>query len=109
MSEPIDARASAGVYPPGQAPRVSEDRLKSIIREVSFVLMPDGRTTVCHLSLENGFSVRGESSCVFIENFDADVGRDIAYKQAFAKLWQLEGYLLAQRHYEERQRFAGEG
>ena len=45
----------------------------------------------------NGFGVRGESACVDPRNFDEAIGRSIAYENAFDKLWQLEGYLLAER------------
>ena len=37
---------------------------------------------------------RGESSCVDPANFNEGVGQEIAYTNAFDKIWQLEGYLL---------------
>lgn len=107
MIEPNDARVSAGSFAPGAAPRVTEEDVKAAIKEEVFVVMPDGRTTICQLTLVNGFTVRGESSCVYIENFDAEVGKDIARKQATNKVWQLEAYLLAQRRHEESLRYAG--
>jgi hypothetical protein len=41
--------------------------------------------------------VRGEYSCVDPRNFNAAIGKDQAHKDAFNKLWPLEGYLLAER------------
>jgi len=53
--------------------------------------------TFCVLVLENGFTVTGESACASPENFDAEIGRNIAYENARNKIWQLEGYLLKEQ------------
>lgn len=50
--------------------------------------------TICILSLENGFTVTGESACASRENFDKLIGQKMAYENARNKVWQLEGYLL---------------
>lgn len=50
--------------------------------------------TFCVLVLENGFTVTGESACASPENFDAEIGRKIAFENAREKIWLLEGYLL---------------
>lgn len=55
-----------------------------------------GLLTFCVLVLRNGFTVTGESACASPENFDAQIGRDIARNNAVSKVWQLEGYLLKQ-------------
>jgi hypothetical protein len=52
---------------------------------------------VCCLTLKNGFTVTGESACASPENFDAELGRKIAFKNAREKIWQLEGYLLKEK------------
>ncbi|MFM0638063.1 Gp49 family protein [Paraburkholderia metrosideri] len=56
-----------------------------------------GLLTFCVLVLRNGFTVTGESACASPENFDAQIGCDIARKNAREKVWALEGYLLKQR------------
>lgn len=50
--------------------------------------------TFCILVLRNGFTVTGESACASPENFDPQIGRDIARRNAREKIWLLEGYLL---------------
>ena len=50
--------------------------------------------TFCVLVLENGFTVTGESACASPENFDAELGRKIARKNAVDKVWPLMGYEL---------------
>lgn len=60
-------------------------------------LRPLELLTFCVLVLKNGFTVTGESACASPENFDAEIGRDIARSNAREKIWMLEGYLLRER------------
>ena len=39
----------------------------------------------------------GESACVSPANFDAEVGKKIAFDNAVEKIWALEGYALRER------------
>jgi hypothetical protein len=55
------------------------------------------RLTICVLVLRNGFTVTGESACVSPENFDAEIGRKVARRNALSKLWPLMVYELAER------------
>lgn len=50
--------------------------------------------TFCVLTLRNGFTVTGESACASPENFDAEIGRQIARQNAVAKVWPLLGFRL---------------
>jgi hypothetical protein len=50
--------------------------------------------TFCVLVLRNGFTVTGESACASPENFDAEIGREIARDNAIRKVWPLMGYEL---------------
>lgn len=56
-----------------------------------------GTLTFCVLVLKNGFTVTGESACASPENFDAEIGRKIAFENARNKVWMLEGYLLKEK------------
>lgn len=53
-----------------------------------------GLLTFCVLVLKNGFTVTGESACASPENFDAEIGRNIARQNAVNKIWPLMGYEL---------------
>ena len=55
---------------------------------------PTDLLTFCVLVLHNGFTVTGESACASPENFDAELGRKIARRNAEAKIWPLMGYEL---------------
>jgi len=85
----------AGTFDKGPAPRVTDADIDAAIRTRQF-WNPFGTTlTVCVLTLQNGFNVVGESACVSPENFDLDLGQQIAFRKARDKIWALEGYLLA--------------
>lgn len=57
--------------------------------------------TFCVLVLRNGFTVTGESACASPENFNAEVGREVAFENAKNKIWQLEGYKLKDSLYNQ--------
>lgn len=44
--------------------------------------------------LPNGFTVVGESACVDPNNYDEQIGFDLAVKHIKNRLWELEGYAL---------------
>jgi hypothetical protein len=54
-----------------------------------------GKQHVVSYKFSNGFAVVGVGSCVKPENFDIELGRKYAREQVENKLWELEGYLLA--------------
>ncbi len=88
------------------APRVTKEQIEARIEGKTFTAMKDvsradDTTTICTIYLDNGFSVRGESSCVSPENFDRNTGERIAYENAFEKLWVLFGFLLAEELFVE--------
>lgn len=115
-SEPTEASL-------GTAPRVTTEHIASLIVEEHFFTAGQGAygssdwakglagpmgeegrkpgpldlLTFCVLVLRNGFTVVGQSACASPENFNAEIGRQIARKDAIEKIWPLEGYLLRQR------------
>lgn len=57
------------------------------------------KLTVAVITLPSNFKVTGEASCVDANNFDKALGEKYALENAVKKLWELEGYLLAERLY----------
>ena len=91
----IQAKADAAPrWAQGQAPRVTMDMVNAQIVGETYTVLPSGRVTVCELTLKNGFTVRGESAVVFIENNVPQTGREFARKNAVNQIWQLLGYEL---------------
>ena len=81
------------------APRVTPETLDNVIEDTHYWVAPGTTLTVCCLVLKNGFTVTGESACASPENFDKELGEQIAYRNAKDKIWALEGYLLKQKLY----------
>lgn len=79
------------------APRITPADIDNAIVSEDFHVFPNTTVTVCMLTLRNGFSTIGYSAAASIDNFNADIGRDIARKNAREKIWVLEGYLLKER------------
>lgn len=77
------------------APRVTPKMVDAAITKAEYTVLQDGRSTVCLLTLDNGFTVRGESSCVSAENFDAAFGRNAAYEDARRRVWGFLAFRLA--------------
>jgi len=76
-------------------PKVTKDQMEKRIKNVEHLTI--GTTvTICNITLDNGYSVRGESACVDPRNFDAAIGQKLSYDDAFRKLWSLFGFMLAE-------------
>ena len=89
---------------PGEAPRVTPERIESLLARVMYRYdnPEDTTSTFAHAYLDGEFYLAsGFSACVSKENFDADKGRQYALKDAEpkvrAELWKLEGYALRLR------------
>ena len=74
--------------------KVTEQQINEAIKEVTYTVLPDKRTTVCQITLKNGFTVSGQSSCVSQANFNKEYGELYAYKNAYAECWKFLGYEL---------------
>lgn len=83
------------------APTVTVADIQAKIKKTEYFVLPGTTVTICHLTLENGYSVRGESACVSPENFNTAIGEKYAFEQAVDKVWALEGYLLKQKLFEQ--------
>lgn len=82
-----------------------EDVERAILSE-NYIVLPNGRTTVCQLTLidngNSGFTVEGQTASVTQENFNEELGKQYARERALDKVWMLLGYDLARRLERER-------
>lgn len=81
-----------------ESPRLRPAKINAAIRSATYTKLPSGKCVICELTLQNGFTVRGEAACVSPENFDQEIGNRIAFQNAREKVWQLEGYLLQEKN-----------
>jgi hypothetical protein len=52
------------------------------------------KTTVCLLTLKNGYEIAGYSACVDPKMFDYEIGKHWAKENAKQKLEEIVGYLM---------------
>ena len=78
------------------APTVTLQGILDKIKGATYTLLPNSRTTVCQLTLANGFTVEGQSACVSLLTYNRALGEKYAYEDALNNIWKFEGYLLAE-------------
>ena len=81
------------------APRVTLADVEASIGNEAYMLPTEypalGTTTICLLTLVNGFMIKGYSACVSLANFDADIGKRLAKEHAVRQIWDFLGFALA--------------
>ena len=88
----VTDRASAAV---AVAPRVSKADIEAKISKVDY--LGYGLLTLCIITMQNGFMVLGKSAPASPENYNEQLGQQLAYEDAFRQVWPLEGYVLRER------------
>lgn len=89
------------------AETVTKELMEEKVKEVDYVVK--GVHTICYITLQNGFTVTGQSACAHPDNYNEELGRKIAYDNAFREIWPLEGYLLKEKLYQESLKEEGTG
>lgn len=56
-----------------------------------------GTMTICIVDMQNGYKAIGTSACVDPANYSRAIGEKLSFANAIDKLWDLEGYLLAEQ------------
>jgi len=70
------------------------------VKRADYWRLGDSTTTICQLTLKNGFTVIGQSACIDPLEFNKATGEKVAWDNAINDVWQLEGYLLQQKRFE---------
>ena len=96
---PVTPALADSLGPAAAMARAKE--MADAIKAETYTTLPSGKVMVCELTLRNGFTVRGEAAVVSKANFNEEVGRKISRENARNKVWELEGYLLQQRLYDD--------
>lgn len=72
--------------------KITPEYLETLIKSETY--SNTGKTTVCILTLHNGFEIVCSSGIVDVSQFDEELGNKYAREAAINALWQLEGYRL---------------
>lgn len=90
-----DAAAAAAQKTPN---RVTRESMLAKIQHEQFINPASQPTvTICVMTLANGFVLVGKSAPADPENFDPDLGAELAREDCIRQMWPLEGYLLRER------------
>lgn len=84
--------------------------LSDLVERVEYTRHKGSNTTVCYITLKGGLVIEGQSICVDPNNFNEEIGRTVAYNDAFDSLLESEGYyrktLPSQTNQEEQTEFS---
>ena len=73
--------------------KLTKEFLESEIKDVEYNRL-GGTITHCTIHTKSGFTFTGESACVNPNNFDPKIGEQVAYDNAFEKMWLPYGFWL---------------
>lgn len=80
---------------------VTIESIKAKIIAEEYLISTSLKSTICVLTLENGFEVRGESGLVDPSMYDQVIAHRIAKERAMNNIWVLEGYLLQENLFQQ--------
>ena len=82
--------------------KLTEADIRNVIVREEYVKM-GSKTVVGCFTLANGFEIVTNSACVDPANFDMELGKKYCKQHAENKIWELEGYRLQQRRFENNE------
>lgn len=82
--------------------KITQEDIDKLLAEAEVgVATVHDKCTMVSVKLKNGFIITESSACVDPANYDVNTGFDICMGRIENKLWELEGYALQKRLYEE--------
>ena len=72
---------------------LSESDIEDVIQSEEYMKIGK-KTTLCLLTLKNGFEITGTSSCVSAKMYSSEIGKRLAREKAKDTIWLCEGYVL---------------
>lgn len=107
LAQLLEEEEPPQLAPPIFAPKVTVHEVENeIVNEYyrnvgsavkALVGSPLYNVTLCILELRNGFTIIGKSACVNSENFNEDIGRQLAREDAVKQVWPFLGFRLADK------------
>ena len=98
MSTPAEQQLESVIQAKGlnTAPRVTPAMIDAMVKDQALIKIDDVGM-LCVITLHNGLKVVGKNlGTVSPENYDEEIAKHLAYKDARNQLWPLAGFLLAE-------------
>jgi len=77
--------------------KVTQQNVMDEVQKSTYTILPDGITTICQITMKNGYTVIGKSACADPAEFNAAEGEKWAWQDALRQVWPLLGYALRER------------
>lgn len=82
--------------------KITQEDIDQLLSEAEVgVATVHDKCTLVSVKLKNGFIITESSACVDPANYDVEAGFNICMEHIANKLWELEGYALQKKLYEE--------
>lgn len=81
---------------PAPYPRITDDSLKALICQITYLESPVSPGCLCVLHLHSGYQIWGHHACMNPANYTSEEGKDRALAEALSKLRELHAYHLLQ-------------
>jgi len=82
--------------------KITPEHVNSCIEHSQSHRFKGTTTTICCITLKNGHTVVGQSACADPEEFNSELGQQLAYNDARDKIYALEAYLLSETMFHDR-------
>lgn len=81
---------------------ITQEDIDKLLQEAEVgVATVHDKCTMVSVKLKNGFIITESSACVDPTNYDVETGFNICMERIANRLWELEGYALQKKLYEE--------
>jgi len=77
--------------------KVTQQNVMDEVQKSTYTILPDGITTICQITMKNGYTVIGKSACADPAEFNVSEGEKWAWQDALRQVWPLLGYALRER------------
>lgn len=79
--------------------KITPDEIAAKIERVEYI--HHDLLTFCVITMLSGFKVTGQAACAAPAEYEQQKGDKMAYRDAFSKLFLMEGYMLRDRQYQQ--------
>ena len=72
--------------------KLTKEFLEQQIANVEYTTLIPNKLVHCTITVINGYTFTGEASVIDPSRFDLNIGKQVAYENAFNKMWSVFGY-----------------
>lgn len=78
--------------------KITKEYIESRIHKIDYIrpMTANDTLTICVITFDNGFDCTGQAAAAHPDNFDAEIGQQLSYRNAIANAWPLFGFLLCE-------------